>query len=78
MNKALGVSVALFIIFVWRRWLGPWYNKRNNIICRFHPSCSRYAILSLTKHGLVKGLYLTYKRLRKCNPQSICSCVDYP
>jgi hypothetical protein len=36
--------------------------------CRFYPSCSQYALESLKKHGPVKGLYLSTKRILKCNP----------
>tara|TARA_E500000331_G_C16693066_1_gene470560 strand:+ start:178 stop:420 length:243 start_codon:yes stop_codon:yes gene_type:complete len=36
--------------------------------CRFQPTCSTYAIEALKKHGLIQGLWLTIKRLVKCNP----------
>ena len=36
--------------------------------CRFYPSCSEYARLSLLKYGPVKGLWLTAVRLCKCHP----------
>ena len=36
--------------------------------CRFQPTCSAYAIEALRKHGLFYGLWLTIKRLVKCNP----------
>ncbi|CAG7857633.1 hypothetical protein MCAMS1_02533 [biofilm metagenome] len=36
--------------------------------CRFYPSCSTYAVDSLNKQGVIKGLYLTVKRILKCHP----------
>ncbi|MEE8405500.1 MAG: membrane protein insertion efficiency factor YidD [candidate division Zixibacteria bacterium] len=36
--------------------------------CRFHPSCSSYAIESFSQYGVMKGLFLTLKRLSKCHP----------
>lgn len=36
--------------------------------CRFHPSCSVYAMEALRKHGLFTGLRLTIWRVLRCNP----------
>lgn len=36
--------------------------------CRFYPTCSSYAVLALEKHGLLKGLYLSFRRLLRCHP----------
>jgi uncharacterized protein len=36
--------------------------------CRFTPTCSQYAIEALKKHGLIKGSWLTIKRLGRCHP----------
>ena len=36
--------------------------------CRFHPSCSEYAIESLGRHGVVKGLWLSVRRVGCCHP----------
>ena len=36
--------------------------------CRFYPSCSQYSIQAFENHGLVKGFYLSIKRLSKCHP----------
>ena len=36
--------------------------------CRFNPTCSAYALEALEKHGAIKGLALTAKRVVKCHP----------
>lgn len=36
--------------------------------CRFTPSCSHYTCEALAKHGVVKGGWLSIKRLLRCNP----------
>lgn len=36
--------------------------------CRFTPTCSQYAIEALRKHGPIKGLYFTVRRLLRCHP----------
>ncbi len=38
--------------------------------CRFHPSCSEYALDALKKYGLIKGLWLALKRIARCHPLS--------
>ena len=37
-------------------------------VCRFTPTCSQYAVEALRKHGPIKGLYLSVKRILRCNP----------
>jgi putative membrane protein insertion efficiency factor len=48
----------------YRRFLGPLLPK----VCRFHPSCSTYAMQALEKHGGLKGSWLTVRRLSRCHP----------
>ena len=44
--------------------------------CKYHPSCSQYAIDALRKHGLVVGAAKAGWRLLRCNPWSR-GGVDY-
>ncbi|CRE50983.1 TPA: membrane protein insertion efficiency factor YidD [Yersinia enterocolitica] len=36
--------------------------------CRFHPTCSHYGIEALSRFGMIKGSWLTLKRVLKCHP----------
>lgn len=36
--------------------------------CRFHPTCSEYAIEALNTHGAIKGSWLAIKRVGRCHP----------
>jgi len=45
--------------------------------CKFHPSCSEYAVLAIRKHGVVVGLGKAAWRLLRCHPWSA-GGVDYP
>ena len=36
--------------------------------CRFTPSCSTYAMLSIQRFGVIEGSYLALKRVIKCHP----------
>ena len=36
--------------------------------CRFHPSCSQYAIEALTTHGAARGSWLAIRRVGRCHP----------
>ena len=44
--------------------------------CKFHPSCSQYALDALRRYGLFRGLILAGWRLVRCNPWSR-GGVDY-
>ena len=73
--KYLGRSMkylAIGLIYVYRWTISPVLGKR----CKYHPSCSQYAIDALREYGLVKGSILAGWRLFRCNPWSH-GGVDY-
>lgn len=54
----------LAAIYAYRLTLGPWLGGH----CRFHPTCSRYALDAYRAHGPLRGTLLTLKRLARCHP----------
>lgn len=38
--------------------------------CRFDPSCSQYSIEAISRYGALKGVWLSIKRVIRCNPWS--------
>ena len=46
--------------------------------CKFIPTCSNYAISVINDFGVFKGVFLTIKRLLKCNPWNKKSGIDLP
>lgn len=57
--------MVLAPIHFYRRFLSPLKAQPS---CRFHPTCSRYAVEAVTLHGVPYGLYLATRRLLKCHP----------
>ncbi len=36
--------------------------------CRFHPSCSTYALQAIEHHGALKGTWYSLRRISRCHP----------
>jgi uncharacterized protein len=53
-------------IRLYQRFLSPALGQR----CKYHPSCSEYAVQAIRTHGVLKGLVLAAWRLLRCNPWS--------
>ncbi len=61
---SLLARILIAPVVAYRRWVSPALPAR----CRFHPSCSTYALEALTTHGALRGAWLTVRRLLKCQP----------
>jgi len=64
LKKAL-VNFFVFMIRLYQACVSPFFFTP---CCRFHPSCSQYAIDAIKLHGPAKGTYLGVKRILRCNP----------
>lgn len=56
--------IALRAIRVYQIVLSPFIGNQ----CRFHPSCSQYAMEAIDTHGVLRGSWLGAKRLGRCHP----------
>ena len=57
-------KILLKLISVYRRAISPLTPPS----CRFTPTCSAYAYEAINKYGALKGSWLAFKRLLRCNP----------
>jgi putative membrane protein insertion efficiency factor len=51
-------------VHFYQHWISPGLPPT----CRFHPTCSAYAVEALTVHGVLRGSWLTLRRLLRCGP----------
>lgn len=62
---ALGVvRILQGAVRLYQLGISPWLGPR----CRFYPSCSHYAVEAWGQHGLVRGTWLTLRRVLRCHP----------
>jgi putative membrane protein insertion efficiency factor len=56
--------ILVILIQSYRYGLSPFLGSR----CRFHPSCSAYALEAVQRYGTLRGLWIATKRLVRCHP----------
>ena len=57
-------KVMLWLIRFYQRYI----SSCTPACCRFRPTCSAYAYQAISKYGAIKGGWLAFKRLCRCNP----------
>jgi putative membrane protein insertion efficiency factor len=60
----LASAALVAAIRIYQLAVSPWLGAA----CRFEPSCSRYAIEAVQRHGPIRGSWLAAKRLSRCHP----------
>lgn len=55
---------AIFLIRVYQYLVSPLLGSH----CRFHPTCSQYAVEAIGRHGIARGGLLALRRLSRCHP----------
>ncbi|MBI2797553.1 MAG: membrane protein insertion efficiency factor YidD [Gemmatimonadetes bacterium] len=59
MKAALTLAIRAYQL-----WIGPLVPAA----CRYHPTCSAYAIEAIARHGAWRGSVLAAKRIARCHP----------
>lgn len=62
-GASLLARILLLPVHLWR-WTAPMRVPR----CRFHPSCSTYAVEAIRRHGALRGGWMAVLRLGRCHP----------
>jgi putative membrane protein insertion efficiency factor len=57
---------AIGFIRLYQRFISPLLGPR----CKYHPSCSEYAVQAIDRYGILRGAVLAAWRLLRCNPFS--------
>ena len=61
---SFAARLAIGAIRAYQRWISPLLGMR----CRFHPSCSSYAVSAIQRHGVMRGSLISLYRLGRCHP----------
>jgi putative membrane protein insertion efficiency factor len=57
-------AALIFPIRLYQWLISPLLGPR----CRFHPTCSSYAIEAIERHGALRGSWLAARRIVRCHP----------
>ncbi|HOK18689.1 MAG TPA: membrane protein insertion efficiency factor YidD [Caldisericia bacterium] len=57
-------KLILILIKFYQNFISPMFPPS----CRYTPTCSQYTLEAVEKYGSIKGLFLGFKRILRCNP----------
>ena len=57
-------TVLIALVRFYRYAISPMLGRN----CRFHPTCSEYAIEAIERHGALRGGWMAAKRGGRCHP----------
>jgi putative membrane protein insertion efficiency factor len=56
--------VLIALLRAYRAVISPLYGQ----VCRYHPTCSAYALGAVETHGALRGSWLAVRRVGRCHP----------
>lgn len=67
-------NLAVAVLHAYRAVISPLYGD----VCRYYPSCSAYALISIQQHGVIVGSALGIRRIARCHPWAAGGVDDVP
>ncbi|PCN48804.1 membrane protein insertion efficiency factor YidD [Curtobacterium sp. 'Ferrero'] len=67
-------NACVLVLRAYRAVISPLYGN----VCRYHPSCSRYALEAIQQYGVVAGSAMGAWRIVRCNPWAAGGIDDVP
>ncbi len=61
---SVAAAILALPVHAYRALFSPWIGFN----CRYHPTCSAYALEALEIHGAVRGGWLALRRIARCHP----------
>ena len=61
-------EVLIWVLLLPIRFYRGYISPLTSPSCRYVPTCSEYAMEAIKKHGPLKGLYLSVRRILRCHP----------
>lgn len=66
--------ILIGLVYFYKLCISPLIPKT----CRYIPTCSNYALQAIKEFGVLKGTYLSVKRILRCNPRCKCGVDPLP
>ncbi len=67
-------NICVLILTAYRAVISPLYGD----VCRYYPSCSAYALGSIQRYGVVRGVWMGSRRIARCHPWAAGGVDDVP
>jgi len=63
-RPGLAARAMIFGVLAYRATLARWLGGQ----CRYHPTCSAFAVEAIRGHGAARGGWLALRRILRCHP----------